>query len=163
MTLTTHALVGAALASLMPQEPVLALTAAFCSHFVLDALPHGDYKIYSASIHPRTGAPMKYDKALLLDALRIGTDALLGPSLSLLFFARFGHPLLVFVAACIAILPDPLQFVYTRWKHEPLISLQRFHQWVHTSHRLSERPVLAIVSQTAFVVLVVGGVLQFLA
>ena len=39
MTATNHALTGAAIAVLVPQ-PILALIAAFVSHFILDALPH---------------------------------------------------------------------------------------------------------------------------
>ena len=39
MTATNHVLTGAAIAVLIPQ-PVLAIIAAFVSHFVLDVLPH---------------------------------------------------------------------------------------------------------------------------
>jgi hypothetical protein len=47
MTLTTHALLGAAAASLFPASPALAFAAGFASHFAADALPHWDYKILS--------------------------------------------------------------------------------------------------------------------
>lgn len=163
MTLTTHALVGAAIASMMPAHPVLGIALAFGSHFLVDAIPHGDYRIRSNSIHPKIGAPMSFDKDLFLDAVTIGGDALLGIVLSMLFFGSLGHPVTVLLAACAAILPDPLQFAYTRLKFEPLISLQRFHEWIHTRQRLIGKPMLAISSQIVFAAFVVFGTLHFLA
>jgi hypothetical protein len=162
MTLATHALVGAAVASFFPEQPAVALCAAFASHFLVDAIPHGDYRILSASIHPEIGAAMTFDRTLALDMLRIGADALIGIALAFLFFAPLGHPYLVLLAACAGILPDPLQFAYTRFKREPLVSLQRFHQWIHTAHRMHGRPVLAVVSQFAFAAAVVFGTLGLL-
>jgi hypothetical protein len=53
-----------------------------------------------------------------------------------------------------AMLPDPLQFVHTRWPHEPLRTHQRFHLWAHTKKRMSG-VILGVGSQTAFVILVV--------
>ena len=155
MTLTTHAVVGAAVASLMPQYPALALCAAFASHFMIDAIPHRDYQIRSASIHPRKGAPMKYDRAFFLDAVTIGSDALFGILLALLFFLAAAPWWLIVLGACAGILPDPLQFVYAHWKHEPLVSLQRFHMWIHTKHRMKETPLLGISSQIFFVITVI--------
>ena len=158
MTLTTHAVVGAAVASLFPQEPALALCAAFASHFLVDAIPHHDYSIRSASVDPKIGAPMKFDRALLRDAVVIGGDALLGIALALFFFATPQNFVLIFFAACAAILPDPLQFVYAHFPREPLATLYRFHQWIHTPHRLKDAPVLGVISQVAFLVVVVVSV-----
>ena len=45
MILTTHAIVGAALASFLPSHPIAAFVAGFASHFALDAIPHVDYPI----------------------------------------------------------------------------------------------------------------------
>jgi hypothetical protein len=78
LTLTTHAIVGGAIASLMPAHPWLGLSLAFASHFLLDALPHWDYPIRSSSINPDIAARMKYDGALIADLLTIGFDAALG-------------------------------------------------------------------------------------
>lgn len=44
MTATNHVLTGATIAALVPQ-PVLAIIAAFASHFVLDVLPHFGLKL----------------------------------------------------------------------------------------------------------------------
>src|SRR6266700_2786307 len=58
MILSTHAIVGAALASFLPSHPAAAFVAGFASHFALDAIPHVDYPIKSRSVNPRIGAPM---------------------------------------------------------------------------------------------------------
>ena len=55
MILTTHAVVGAALASFVPSHPAAAFVLGFGSHFNLDAIPHVDYPIKSRSVNPRIG------------------------------------------------------------------------------------------------------------
>jgi hypothetical protein len=155
MTLTTHAVVGASMAVLVPQHPIIAFCAAFASHFLIDAIPHRDYSIASASINPKIGAPMKYDRAFFRDVFVIGGDALLGVALSLLFFATPQNFVLVFFCACAGILPDPLQFVYAHFRHEPLISLQRFHHWIHTRHHMRESLMLGVSSQLLFLAAVI--------
>jgi hypothetical protein len=155
LTLTAHAIVGGAIASLLPNHPALAIGLAFLSHFVLDALPHRDYPVRSSSISPHIAAPMKYDRALLADLITIGLDALAGLVLALFVFATRANLTLIFSGACAAILPDALQFAYMRFPHEPLASLQRFHQWVHTSSTMKDKVVLAVISQFAFVVVCV--------
>jgi hypothetical protein len=86
MILSTHAIVGAALASFLPAHPIGAFVIGFGSHFVLDAIPHWDYPIRSRSVDPRIGAPAVFDNALRLDALTIGSDAFFGIVIALLLF-----------------------------------------------------------------------------
>jgi hypothetical protein len=160
LTLTTHAVVGAAIVSIMPAHPLLGLSLAFASHFLLDAIPHWDYPIRSPSVHPAIAAPMKYDRALFADMLTIGADAALGVTLAIVLFATRASLILVFCGACAAILPDMLQFAYMRLPREPLTSLQQLHRWIHTSHKMP--PVSGIISQLAFVAAVVV-VVQLLA
>jgi hypothetical protein len=124
---------------------------AFASHFLLDALPHWDYPIRSASVNPHTAAPMKYDHALLVDAVTIGADAVLGIVLALVLFTNPERLLLVLLGAGAGILPDLLQFAYMRFPREPLASLQRFHRWMHTTYRM-RKPLPGMLSQLAFVV-----------
>jgi hypothetical protein len=50
MILSTHAVVGGAIASLMPGHPVLAFVIGAASHFAIDAIPHVDYPLYSISV-----------------------------------------------------------------------------------------------------------------
>jgi hypothetical protein len=154
LTLTTHAIVGAAITGLVPSYPLLGLSLAFASHFVLDALPHWDYPIRSSSITPSIGARMKYDWMLCADLLTIGGDAVLGTILAVVLFTTQAHANLTLIlgGAFAAMLPDALQFAYMRFPHQPLSLIQRFHEWIHTARRLRGRPVLGVASQFAFVI-----------
>jgi len=154
MILTTHAVVGAALASFLPSHPVAAFAVGFASHFVLDAIPHVDYPIKSRSVNPRIGAPMVLDRALLQDAVTIGSDGLFGIIAALFLFSSSANFWAILMGAIGAILPDPLQFVYTRFPHEPLRSLQRFHLWAHSKKQIDY--IVGVSTQFGFVVVVVA-------
>jgi len=158
MTLATHAITGAALATAMPEHPALAFCAGFASHFLIDAIPHWDYPIHSDSVNPTIAKPMRFDGALAIDALSIGFDALLGLALSVFFFGTPGALLAVVAGAVGGILPDPLQFVSTHTNVEPLISLQHFHKWIHTDRKLRQegKHLIGISSQILFVAAVVA-------
>lgn len=135
MILTNHAITGAALASLIPEAPLAGFAVGFLSHFILDSIPHWDYSLSS----------MKKDKSnsmnnnmvinieFFIDILKISLDGFIGLSLSYLVFS-FYFKFSVLAVLCGAIggmTPDALQFVYMKWRHEPLVSLQRFHNWMH--------------------------------
>jgi hypothetical protein len=139
---------------MIPAHPYLAICAAFASHFLLDAVPHWDYPIRSDSVKPGIGSAMIFDGALLADFAAISFDALLGITLALILLARPNNFILVLCAAAAAILPDVLQFAYMRFRHEPLISLQRFHVWIHTSRNLHGCPILGLATQMGLIILV---------
>jgi hypothetical protein len=67
MILSTHAIVGGALASLFPSHPVVIIAAGFASHFAIDAIPHWDYKLRSISVAPGARNRLVLDGALLRD------------------------------------------------------------------------------------------------
>jgi hypothetical protein len=136
MTLTTHALLGAAAASLFPASPALAFAAGFASHFAADALPHWDYKILSKKENKEDKLDEHFNiksREFVLDLLRIGGDAALGTALAVLIFCfwLFDFPVwLAVLGAWVGILPDPMQFVYYKTRSKLLLPLQRFHIWV---------------------------------
>jgi len=142
---------------MMPEYPILGFCAGFAIHFIFDAIPHYDYPIYSRSVHPEVGAPMRFDKNLLHDMVDIGVDASLGILLSLFFFATPAALVAVLAGALGGILPDFLQFVYAHFKHEPLVSLQHLHRWIHAKRRLEKEHKLAlgIISQIAIIAAIV--------
>ena len=152
MILSTHALVGAALANMFPSHPGVAFAVGFASHFALDAIPHADYPIRSASIDPKIGAPLRFDRALLQDTITIGADGLLGLVFALLLFGSAGNQWVILLGAFGAMLPDAFQFLHARFPHEPLKTLQRLHRWAHTDVEIKDRVVLAIASQALLVV-----------
>ncbi len=164
MTLSTHAVIGAAVAAALPNHPILGGLFAFGSHFLLDALPHWDYKILSASANPDVPTKLTFDRLFVLDLVRIGGDALLGIAVAAIFFGYFSvdmssssfNPQHWFwlIGALAAILPDFLQFVYSKYPKGPIAQLQAFHRWIHTSHRLEGQTLLGIASQLVLVALV---------
>jgi len=157
MALLTHAVVGVVAASYFPDKPFIAFVAAFVSHFLIDAIPHWDYPIRSDSINPKVGSKFIFDKALFLDAVTISADALLGLALAWILFSQTQSLLTILIGVFGGIFPDPLQFAYTRFRHEPLLTIQRFHEWIHEpSAILKNRPLIGIVTQLFFLIGVVA-------
>lgn len=160
MILTTHALVGAAVASTVPEHPVLGFILGFGSHFLLDAIPHWEYHL--GSIVEDKGDPlntnMHINAKFLIDLLKVGFDAVLGLGLSIFIFSS-STPLVPILAGAIGgMLPDPLQFAYWKLRVEPLISLQKFHTWIHANKKLNHRPVLGISLQILVILAIIGTV-----
>ena len=169
MTLATHAVVGAATATLFPGHPVIAFTAGFMSHFLLDAIPHWDYKILSKYANPdiamsvnaqgsSSSGRIKPDRLFWLDLSRIGADAALGALLVLIVWQPHSlrQWLILGLGAFGAMLPDFLQFVYMRFPREPLIALQKFHIYLmHAKSDLNHRPFVGIASQVAVMAFVI--------
>jgi hypothetical protein len=156
MTLTTHAIVGAAAARVFSFHPVAAFFAAFASHFLIDALPHWDYKLRSARHDDQN--PMNDDMAInrdfFVDLIKIGCDAFLGLLLSYIIFQPSGDYQLWIIGLGVfgGILPDPLQFLYFKWRHEPMVSLQKFHIWIHTDLKLENRWISGGILQLTLIV-----------
>lgn len=132
MTLTTHAVVGAAITSAFRLSPGAALVAGFASHFLLDRIPHWDYELDSMIIDESN--PFNNDLPIrggaLKDWLKITLDIVLGPALVFLFFTLNGQDfslINLWFGAFGGMLPDGLQFLYMKFRREPLTSFYRFH------------------------------------
>jgi hypothetical protein len=154
MILSTHAIVGGAIASLMPGHPVLAFVTGIASHFAIDAIPHWDYPLRSISARPGAGSAMVLNWSLFRDLGLIMLDACVGLGIALWLYASPVGATAVLLGALGAMLPDPLQIAHKIYPREPLRSLQRFHSWVHTKRRLSWP--LGVSSRLSFVLLTVG-------
>ncbi len=153
MILSTHAIVGGAIASLIPAHPVLVVAAGLASHFAIDAIPHWDYPLRSIAVGTAAdNRRLKINAALVGDLALIGCDACLGLALAVSLFANSTTAFVVALGAIAGMLPDPLQFVQSVLRREPLNSLQRFHSLIHSKRKL-QWP-LGLSSQAAFAVLV---------
>lgn len=169
MTLGTHAIVGAATATLFPSHPVTAFFAGFCSHFILDAIPHWDYKILSEYansdramssnvVNSSKSKELKPDRYFWLDILRTGADTLLGFIIIFIVWYSivFVEWKVLILGAIGGILPDFLQFVYMRFPNKMMSLLQKFHtNTMHSSYRLNNRPIIGIISQIIVIVAIV--------
>lgn len=85
MVLSTHVIVGGAIASLCPSHSILGAVVGFGSHFAIDAIPHWDYQVRSIAVG--RGADNRKLVSRLVDLLFIGTDACVGLGLALWLFA----------------------------------------------------------------------------
>lgn len=158
MILTTHAIAGAAVASLNPAKPISGFIAGFAAHFILDAIPHWEYKIKSGFIHPEIGASFRLDRDFIIDVLRLGTDLTSGIIISLAIFYFYGSlpPVPILAGIIGGVLPDALQFVFTRIRRGPIVFLQRFHEWIHAPYKgLRQWPVLGATLQILLVAAIV--------
>lgn len=158
MTLTTHSLVGAAVAQLFPNRPWLGFLAGFISHFALDSVPHWDYRLISYKRDPanQLNDDMAINKKFLVDLAKIGLDCLLGLGLAILIFhfwrqIPFWTPVL---GAIGGILPDPLQFLYWKIRREPLITLQKFHIWIQRENAWNASWILGAAVQLIFFLII---------
>jgi hypothetical protein len=155
MILSTHAVVGAALASLMPSHPVAAFVAGFASHFVIDAIPHWDYPLRSISLAPGARNNVRMTAPRIRDLAVIGFDGVAGLVLAIAIFGTQANWVAVLAGIVGGILPDPLKFLYTLYPCEPLATLDRFHSWIHSDRKL-DWPV-GVSSQIAFASAVAGA------
>jgi hypothetical protein len=164
MTLATHAVVGAAVSRFFPIHPVVGFFAAFLSHFLVDAIPHGHYKLLSLKHDPENqlADDMTLDKNFILDLMRTGSDFLVGIALSFLLFQDFILPLdwTILIGVVGGVLPDALQLAYWKIRREPLTSLQKFHIWMHTEKRFDGRIFITVLVELATITLVSFLVIQ---
>ena len=136
MILSTHAIVGGAIAS--PSHPALVVAAGFASHFAIDAIPHWDYPLQAISIRPAAGsAALNLDRRLWVDLALVALDACAGLAIAIWLFATPATMGAILLGAVAAMVPDPLQVVHALYPRESLKSLQRFHQWIHSKRTLS--------------------------
>jgi len=164
MTLTTHALVGAAAAALVPQNPLAGFCLGFVSHFAIDAIPHwhegGMLRSARENPHDPLDTDMVLGKEFLGDLVFVGGDAVFGLALAVAIFGfwLFHLPLIAIVAGVVGgQLPDALQFVYYKLRPAFMTPLQRFH--VHIQHEF-DNPLMLLV-EAALVVAVIAA-LKFL-
>ncbi len=158
MILATHAIIGAGIATVVPGQPVLGFGLAFASHFLLDMIPHWDYALKSRHEDHSDLAKddMFINRDFLVDLAKIGLDFALGLGLAWFIVGSFSVEAnwwIILLGALGGMLPDFLQFAYFKIRREPLTSLQRFHQWIHTSKRLKKRWFIGVVSQTLLVLI----------
>jgi hypothetical protein len=175
MTLSAHAVVGAAIASAIPLTTQssnlkvlgLAIVAGMISHFLLDSVPHWDYDLASFEEKPgdRMGDNIIVGKAFLFDLFKIGFDIALGLVCAWLLFVWFGGrlPLVILAGAAGGMLPDFLQFVYMKTRIFPFTWLQRVHNFYHDQYpEYDKTPVRGSLLQVFFAVLIATTTLSLL-
>ncbi len=160
MVLATHIVIGSAVASLFPNNPIVGFSLAFVSHFAMDAIPHWDYKLKSkVDLGENPGDPLDSDLEIspqfVRDLFCIGLDILIGVALAIFILGGAGKfSLSALVAgASGGVLPDFLQFAYMKIRRDPLTSLQQLHHFIHTKKRI-RNPLIGIILQLVVIILV---------
>lgn len=136
MILSTHAVVGTIIASTFTSNPYIAFGIGFASHFILDPIPHWDYKLHSFKKDPegQLNHDMVLGKTFIVDLMRMGTDATIGLLVSFilgLYILKVSTITVILASVIGGILPDPLQFVYWKTRSKLLLPLQKFHKKIH--------------------------------
>ncbi len=159
MTLATHAVTGALIGAVASHNIALAASAAFLSHFIFDTIPHWDYSLGALeqdNKNPLNNRMKTKGLPFFIDLSKIGFDFLIGIGLTIAAFYTLSP--IIFIGALIgalcAVIPDPLQFVYWKFRFVWLKPLQSFHLFMHAKTRLNDRPILGILSQTAIIALI---------
>lgn len=165
MSLATHIVFAAAVTKplLETRSPLLIFVVAFVSHFVIDAIPHFDYKLSSVKDDDSMQAEIERSyKAITKDILNIGVDVLIG---SIILFAVYSlttspFPALTFLIVILgAVLPDALQALYWLFKNSPIKYLQRLHLFIHANTKIKSLP-LGIGTQLALIAISVLAIIK---
>jgi hypothetical protein len=152
MILSVHAIFGAAVASLVPNHPVFGFGFGFVSHFVLDAIPHKDYKLISleadANNKPKLINNIYRKFSLARDIILVSVDALIGFILAFLLFFNPDYPIIFFLGAFGSLLPDFLTFLYLIIRHKSLQLFFNFHvMTVHSKFILKLNQITGVTFQ----------------
>lgn len=160
MILVAHILLGALIGLTAPHRYWLVFVVAFASHFLLDAIPHYEYKIQllkDRAEEKRGILNIFRDKKAFLVLGKIAFDFLLGllVVISLVWFSPAKQYALV--GALSAALPDGLLAIYWATKTPLLEKLARLHCFVHPKNNKNTPPFWGISIQ-----LIVGLIAIFL-
>ncbi len=155
MTLTPHIVTGAVAARIFTSHPVAAFVLGCATHFMLDAIPHWDYKIDSLSDENTGSDPLnkkvRFNKILFFDVGKVLLDVALGFTLLFWFIFPISNLSILLAGAIGGVLPDFLQFVFGIWKNTPLRLHQKFHHFIHAKKKLDDRPWIGVPIQVGIV------------
>ena len=156
MFLTVHAPVGAAIGALAG-EPVSAFALGVLSHFVLDAIPHGDERL--GNVPDRAAKIRLFVKLAALDGL------IMLMVLAYLFTPWVAIPSLAVLAGILGgIMPDFLQgFSELLPGNRPLAAFRRFHDYMHVHLIPWESPLMVgLVTQLITLVAIAYGLTRII-
>lgn len=159
MILSVHATFGAAVASLVPNHPVVGFVLGFASHLALDAIPHKDYELISLESDPDKKVKVidliQRKFALARDIVFVSFDAFIGFCLAFMFFFNPMHPWIFFIGAFAALIPDGLTFLYLLLKHKSLSHFFDFHtDFIHYQIHINQ--VYGVILQFFTISILIG-------
>lgn len=139
---TPHALVGAAIATKIP-NPAISLPLAFASHFVLDMIPHWN---------PHLNTELKkYGKITTKSKGIIAADVITAGAFGTLMATQFAtspyHFVTILSGAFFGILPDLVEgpYFFLNWKNELVLKWLSFQKAI----QVDTTPIPGILTQLA--------------
>lgn len=131
MFLTVHAVVATVIGE-NTSNAFLAFVFGFVSHFILDAIPHGDQD-FGKKVFGLRLPEIKKDERFKLMAIYGGMDAFTLAVFLIFLFENFAFAQNAAVVWCIigAILPDFLIFIYKLTETRFLTWFHKIHQFTH--------------------------------
>ncbi|MEK7520644.1 MAG: hypothetical protein AAB560_01040 [Patescibacteria group bacterium] len=144
MTLLTHAVIGAAVASASP-NPLAAFLLAWIGHYCADAVPHWDYSIKNLMTKADSGESGLFayiNQNTAANLLKITADFSVGVFLAFFFFAPAGPAEFLLLAGGIigGVLPDFLLFLEWIAPNPVFRQLEKFHASVHSKIKMPGFP-----------------------
>lgn len=159
MTLTTHIIVAGAVAAPLLSNPPLAFAAGLASHYLMDAIPHWDWKLASIPEDgPHTKEVGMSYKKIVRDLRLVTLDISIGLlALFIVVAISGGSGLLVVLFGLIAaafggILPDALQFVYFLWQKQPMTTIQKLHDFFHAKTKVPHKQMIRGLAYQAIII-----------
>lgn len=156
MILTPHAVVGAALANIFPNNPEIGFSLALASHYVLDTIPHWEYKLdgFVDEKKDKVTSITKNFKLVFKPLLFIFSDFLLAIILSYLLFVRDRYSFYLTIGGVFfSVLPDFLQFVYLKFQNIFWIKVQKIHEIFHGENKYKNKIIKGNLTQIITVVI----------
>lgn len=159
MILTSHALIGAAIANTFPTEPLLGLTLSFVSHYMVDILPHTNYandnlKKKFKNIFQEIESYKELFFAII--------DVVMAVLLVYIIFVRDRDTLILSIAgAFVGVLPDILNFIFQKYSVRYLHIFDKAHNTLHYSKDYNHGYIHGVVTQ--FIAVLVFVAIYFLS
>ncbi len=137
MILIPHAIVGAAIANLLPKHKILGFTLALASHYALDMIPHSEYKLDGFFDEDSKSIKSIWNNTQAqFHLFRVVLDLLIGTILCAILFIRGEQSFFLTSLGIFAgLLPDFFQFLYFKYKKQPFVFLQKIHDFFHNSKK----------------------------
>ena len=153
MIFTPHMLAGAVIGAKISQ-PWLILILGLATHYLLDAIPHWEYKVLN--LKRREDRPFSA-RAYLKHLFKVILDLSIGLGLVIILAWKLARPDLIALGMIVAILPDGITFLYWTFKTKYLKPLYLFHKKIHPKGALSfwkGFPLQLLISLAAIAVLI---------
>lgn len=128
MFLTPHAAVGAAIATSLTGNPIIAFGIGWLSHYLADSVPHGDEGL---GVWASKGNEVK--RLLGITAI----DAVIWIAVLSYVFLSIGFSSIILAAALGSAVPDVMWGLEKVVKRDLFGPLRRFHGWNHNFFRVN--------------------------